>query len=75
MKIIKTILESDYFAAAPPVLVDIGASGEINTKWKPIAPYSICIAFDADDREFHITKQTGYTKNQSRLTASLQIIR
>jgi hypothetical protein len=56
MQIIKTILESDYFAAEPPVLVDIGASGEINPKWKAIASYSICIAFDADDREFNVTE-------------------
>lgn len=37
--------------------MDIGASGEINPKWKKIAPYSICIAFDADDREFNITQE------------------
>lgn len=59
MKIIQKILESDFLKKNPPVLVDIGASGEINTKWKEIAPYSICIAFDADDREFHITEQTN----------------
>ena len=38
--------------ARPPVLVDIGASGVIHEKWKPIAKYSICIAFDADTRDF-----------------------
>lgn len=59
MKIISTILESRYFANRPPVLVDIGASGEINTKWKAIAPYSICIAFDADDRDFQIDESTN----------------
>ncbi|PWT96529.1 MAG: hypothetical protein C5B52_15505 [Bacteroidetes bacterium] len=59
MKIIKTILESEIFSNQPPVLFDIGASGEINQKWKSIAPYSICVAFDADDREFKITEQTG----------------
>jgi hypothetical protein len=61
MKIIKTILESDFLINDPPVLVDIGASGEINKKWKNIAPYCICIAFDADDREFHITEQINGT--------------
>lgn len=61
MKIIDTILRSDYFKDRPPVLVDIGASGEINAKWKPIAPYCVCLAYDADDREFHVTEQTNKT--------------
>ena len=59
MKIIHTVLQSDLLLEQPPVLIDIGASGEINARWKEIAPYSICIAFDADDREFHITEQTN----------------
>jgi hypothetical protein len=59
MKIIDSILKSSYFINHPPVLIDIGASGEINAKWKPIAKYSICLAFDADDREFHITEETN----------------
>ncbi|MFI5153332.1 MAG: hypothetical protein ACHQET_08375 [Chitinophagales bacterium] len=64
MKIIDRILNSAYFAEQPPVLIDIGASGEINTKWKQIAPYSICMAFDADDREFIVTesKTDSYKK-------------
>ena len=59
MKIIKKILESPFFKDRPPVLIDIGASGEINQKWKSIAPYAICIAFDADDREFHVAEHTN----------------
>jgi hypothetical protein len=59
MKIIHTVLQSDIFTAQPPVLIDIGASGEINTKWKIISPYSICLAFDADDREFHVSEKTN----------------
>src|SRR5829696_6855701 len=64
MKIIQDILQSEYFANKPPVLIDIGASGEINAKWKPIAPYSVCIAFDADDRDFQVNENTnaGYKK-------------
>src|SRR5687767_10337238 len=54
MKIISAILESKYFLDKPPVLIDIGASGEINIKWKLVAPYSTCIAFDADDRDFNL---------------------
>lgn len=61
MEILQKILESPFFREQPPVLIDIGASGEINQKWKSIAPYSVCIAFDADDREFHITEQTNKT--------------
>lgn len=61
MKIIPTILTSSYFAEKPPVLLDIGASGEINAKWRSIAPYSICLAYDADDREFHVTEQENKT--------------
>ena len=49
-------MQMEVFQSRPPLLIDVGASGELNTKWKPIAPYSICIAFDADDREFHISE-------------------
>ncbi|MEO6001398.1 MAG: hypothetical protein ABIN89_31390 [Chitinophagaceae bacterium] len=64
MKIIRAILSSSHFENKPPVLIDIGASGEINKKWKKIAPYSICIAFDADDREFNVSEKqaSGYKK-------------
>lgn len=62
MKIIQQILSLEIFQQQPPVLIDIGASGEINTKWKSIAPYSICMAFDADDREFAVNENisSGY---------------
>ena len=30
------------------MLVDVGASGQMHKKWKQIAPYSVCLAFDAD---------------------------
>lgn len=64
MSIIKKILTSSYFSGRPPVLIDIGASGEINAKWKAIAPYSVCLAFDADDREFNVAENTasGYKR-------------
>jgi FkbM family methyltransferase len=57
MSIIDEILNRPEFVNDPPVLIDIGASGKIHSKWKKIAKYSICIAFDADDREF------GYVEN------------
>jgi len=64
MKIIGTILRSKFFQGQPPVLIDIGASGQINSKWKAIAPYSICLAFDADDRDFKIkeSENSAYKK-------------
>lgn len=64
MKIIDTVLSSSYFENKPPVLFDVGASGEINKKWSTIAPYSICIAFDADDREFDVSEKqvSGFKK-------------
>lgn len=51
-KIINTILNTPEVISSPPVLVDIGASGQLHKKWRSIAKYSICVAFDADDREF-----------------------
>jgi len=72
MKIIDTILQSAHFDNKPPVLLDIGASGEINAKWKPIAKYSICIAFDADEREFQITEQVN--KSYKKLISINRIV-
>ncbi len=64
MNIINRILNLNEFKDKPPVLIDIGASGEIHKKWKKIAPYSVCIAFDADEREMgYITKESaGFRK-------------
>lgn len=61
MKLIHTILQRPCFHNEPPVLIDVGASGEIHAKWAAIAPYSICIAFDADDRDFTVTEATNKT--------------
>jgi len=62
--IIDKLLSSPLLQDSPPVLLDIGASGEIHAKWKAIAKYSICIAFDADDREigFAVNESKGYRK-------------
>jgi hypothetical protein len=51
-KIIKNIMNHASLKNQPPVLVDIGASGFIHKKWRKIAKYSVCIAFDADTRDF-----------------------
>jgi hypothetical protein len=57
MKIIDKIMQSEYFRDQPPVLIDVGASGGIHSKWKYISKYAFCMAFDADDREFQISEQ------------------
>jgi len=64
MNIITKVLNRKELIAQPPVLVDIGASGQIHKKWKKIASHSICIAFDADEREFgYVVKEnSGYKK-------------
>lgn len=59
MSIIDRVLSRSEFVDRPPVLLDIGASGEIHPTWRPIAPYAVCIAFDADTREM------GYTVKES----------
>lgn len=56
LKSIDKILSSNYFTDKPPVLIDIGASGEVNPKWRDIAQYCICLCFDADNREFNISE-------------------
>lgn len=48
----------------PPILVDVGASGELPSQWKAIAPYAVCVAFDADTRDFEVSESAtrGYRK-------------
>ena len=50
-------LTSKELVEKPPVLIDIGASGQIHEPWNKIREHSICIAFDADDREFAFVKE------------------
>ena len=60
---IEKVLRRQEFAERPPVLLDIGAAGEIHPKWKRVAPYSVCIAFDADERELGFArKESGAYK-------------
>ena len=51
-RLIARILSSEIVSENPPVCVDIGASRALPTEWRILAPYSICVAFDADTREF-----------------------
>ena len=52
MSVVDRILTQDERREFPPVLVDVGASGDIHPKWRRIAKYSICVAFEPDEREF-----------------------
>lgn len=63
--LINRILSNEVFEKKPPVLIDIGASGGIFDKWALFADKSICIAFDADARDFSfdaVEGETGYRK-------------
>jgi len=55
--LINKIFTLDELCENPPVLLDIGASDKINQKWKPIAKYSVCLAFDADERDFQFIEK------------------
>jgi FkbM family methyltransferase len=65
---ITELLQRPEFKTNPPVLLDIGAAGHLPTIWKDIAPYSICIAFDGDDREF------DYIENKRKQFKKLIIV-
>lgn len=56
-KLIYKILNYPELKVKPPILVDIGASERIHSKWKRIAEYSICLAFDADNRDFQFVEK------------------
>ncbi len=56
---IDQILKQDIFKHQPPVLIDVGASGGIHARWKRIARYAYCVAFDADDREMKFTESSS----------------
>lgn len=49
--LILRILKSEELRRQPPVLVDVGASGEVHDAWLPIARWSIGVGFDPDSRE------------------------
>ncbi len=62
-KLIEKVLTTKALQENPPVLLDIGASGEIHPEWRMIAKHSVCVAFDADDRDFNNSEtDSGYKK-------------
>lgn len=56
---IRRVLEHQSLINNPPVLIDIGASGGLPKQWKLLAPYSICVAFDADSRDFVVSESAN----------------
>jgi hypothetical protein len=68
MPLIDVVLRRPELAEAPPVLVDIGASGHIHASWRRLAPYSICIAFDPDARDM------GHTAESERRYRQLHVV-
>lgn len=67
MNIIDKILSRKEFETDPPVLIDIGASDSLPIEWQRIAKYSICIAFDADERKM------GYIESEKSKFRKLYI--
>jgi FkbM family methyltransferase len=57
--LLSDVLRSEPFVSAPPVLVDVGASGGLHRKWKPIARHCVCVAFEPDERERQLERRHG----------------
>jgi len=51
VRVVDRILRLPELEAAPPVLIDIGAAQGMHPRWRRIAKYSVCVAFEADERE------------------------
>lgn len=62
MSLLDRILNADELRQAPPVLVDVGASGRVHPKWRRIAKHSVCVAFEPDERELSETTGAGSFK-------------
>lgn len=45
------LLQHPLLLEKPPVLLDLGASGEVHPKWRLFHKYAVYIGFDADDRK------------------------
>jgi FkbM family methyltransferase len=66
VSVVDRILRQPELEAAPPVLVDVGAAKGMHPKWKRIARYAICVAFEADERE--LASVTSESSGFLRLT-------
>lgn len=68
MGLIDDIMAQPELADNPPVLVDIGAAGRLNPRWRRMARYCIAVAFDPDSREM------GYAAGVSGRYRRLHVI-
>lgn len=59
MSLLQRVLSRPEFAGEPPVLIDVGASGAMHRDWAEIAPYSVCVAFEPDERERGAVERAG----------------
>jgi len=55
--VIDDVLQRHEFTLEPPICIDLGASGALPREWASLARYSICLAFDADVRDFSSQEQ------------------
>jgi FkbM family methyltransferase len=64
LELVERILSGPELTADPPVLIEVGASGGTNAKWRALAPFSICIAFDPDTRAMQAVhaETSGYRR-------------
>jgi len=64
LEFVDRVLSLPEFAAEPPVLLEIGASGGTHAAWKPLARFSIGIAFDPDSRQMQVVhdESAGYRR-------------
>jgi len=63
VNLVDRILDADELREAPPILVDVGASGLVHPKWRRIAKHSVCVAFEPDERERPETTGSGGFKS------------
>jgi hypothetical protein len=66
VSVVDRILRLPELEEAPPVLVDVGAAQGIHPPWRRIAKYSVCVAFEADERE--LSSVTSEAAGFRRLT-------
>ncbi|MEP5566531.1 MAG: hypothetical protein ABJN62_01730 [Halioglobus sp.] len=57
--IIQKVLRHTTLVDKPPVMVDVGASGDLDRDWSFVAAHAICVAFDADTRDFELVESEG----------------
>jgi FkbM family methyltransferase len=72
VSVVDRILRLPELEAAPPVLVDVGAAQGIHPAWRRLAKYSICVAFEADERE--LESVTSEAAGFRRLTTYNRIV-